>query len=428
MFNLLDESQQEQFLQLWAEQGKIKIASLQEYKKLKEQEKYLSMHKNTITEKTDGRWSTRLPVIERGEIQKKTKPIIKRTYEELVQAIIDHYRQLDGNPTLYDLYYEYQRTNVEQNGRQESTFTRNMSDYNRFFGEFGKRKVLDVKPEEIQNFLIDKKQEHNLTQKAYNRLVSVVKCIFGYAKAKHLISYRIDDIITDASFINTGFRKDGKPDEEMVFDEDETLKLANYFLENQTMYNLGLLLCIVTGVRGGELSALMRDECTEEYLYIHQTETSYTDPVTGKCICEVRDAPKTEKGIRNAEIPIDAAWIVPKIKQLSPGDSEWLFVIKAHKTGEVVRARTEYFRKALYRACEAVGIPRRGLHCLRRTYGSIVMDDGSISEKTITDQMGHTNINTTIRHYGKKFKSDSHIREEVSKVEAFKIYSTPKVV
>ena len=115
-------------------------------------------------------------------------------------------------------------------------------------------------------------------------MTSVLNCVFGYAKALDIIDYSIGDIIKDAAYINNGFREDKKSDEEMVFNEHETELLANYFLTNRTMYNLGLLLCIVTGIRDGELSSLLRGECTSEYLDIHQTETSYKDANTGNNI------------------------------------------------------------------------------------------------------------------------------------------------
>ena len=156
------------------------------------------------------------------------------------------------------------------------------------------------------------------------------------------------------------------------------------------------------------------------YLDIHQTETSYKDAATGKNICTVRDAPKTQKGIRSAEIPADASWIVPRIKEMTPADSKWLFMTRTHKNGSWVRVRIEYFRKALYKACRAVGIPERGLHCLRRTFGSIVAEAGTVSAKTLSDQMGHTSISTTYRYYVKKHKSNEHMREELSKVEGLK--------
>ena len=99
-----------------------------------------------------------------------------------------------------------------------------------------------------------------------------------------------------------------------------------------------------------------------------------------------------------------------------------------HKTGEPVRARTEYFRKALYKACDAIGIPRRGLHALRRTYGSIVLDDGSISNKALTEQMGHADISTTYHYYAKRRKSNSKARLELSGIGAFRVLTNPKVV
>ena len=57
---------------------------------------------------------------------------------------------------------------------------------------------------------------------------------------------------------------------------------------------------------------------------------------------------------------------------------------------------------------------------MRRTYGSIVAEDGSVSAKTLSDQMGHENISTTYRYYVRNHKSSEHIREELSRVDGLK--------
>ena len=107
---------------------------------------------------------------------------------------------------------------------------------------------------------------------------------FGVIRGRNIFRQLLAFHAFYAAYINNVFRDDKKSDEEMVFNEHETELLANYFLTNRTMYNLGLLLCIVTGIRDGELSSLLRGECTSEYLDIHQTETSYKDANTGNNI------------------------------------------------------------------------------------------------------------------------------------------------
>ena len=49
-------------------------------------------------------------------------------------------------------------------------------------------------------------------------------------------------------------------------------------------------------------------------------------------------------------------------------------------------------------ACRNTGIPIRRMHCIRKTYGSKLSDNG-MPLQMVADAMGHASIETTIRHY-----------------------------
>lgn len=52
----------------------------------------------------------------------------------------------------------------------------------------------------------------------------------------------------------------------------------------------------------------------------------------------------------------------------------------------------------LYRACEKINIQKRGMHVLRKTYATRLINS-NVDEAVIINQMGHTDISTTKNYY-----------------------------
>ena len=72
--------------------------------------------------------------------------------------------------------------------------------------------------------------------------------------------------------------------------------------------------------------------------------------------------------------------------------SEYVF----EKNGE--RIHTQAIRMRLRRICDKLHIYRKSPHKIRKTYGSILLDN-RIDSRLIIGQMDHTNILCTEQHY-----------------------------
>ena len=156
-----------------------------------------------------------------------------------------------------------------------------------------------------------------------------------------------------------------------------------------------------TGMRVGELAALKRESVKDGCIRITATEETYTDPATGKKICEVVDHPKTDAGNRTIILPEGSEGIIKAIRALNPF-GEYLFMDK------LGRVRAKRFNTWLHRTCKKVGIPERSTHKIRKTYASILLSS-KVDERLITLQMGHTDITTTkgIYYFNRKSKDES---------------------
>lgn len=91
-------------------------------------------------------------------------------------------------------------------------------------------------------------------------------------------------------------------------------------------------------------------------------------------------------------IPDSAKETVEKIMEINP-DGEFLFQSEKGK-----RIRIHALNKHLYVVCNAVGIPLRSMHKIRKTYGTTLIDS-DVDERFIMEQMGHSDISTTKKYY-----------------------------
>ena len=63
------------------------------------------------------------------------------------------------------------------------------------------------------------------------------------------------------------------------------------------------------------------------------------------------------------------------------------------------------FTSRLYRICDELGIKRRSLHKVRKTYATKLID-GKVPDAIVQDQLGHSDISTTLHNYYFNNKSD----------------------
>ena len=148
-----------------------------------------------------------------------------------------------------------------------------------------------------------------------------------------------------------------------------------------------------------------------EYIYVHRTQIRYKDEM-GKTQYEVRDNPKTDAGIRKIIISDQVKTILKQIKLTNFG-KEYLFTYKDNRLFTI-----HTLTMALYRACEKVGIPKRSMHVLRKTYATRLINAG-VEEAVVICQMGHTNFTTTKNYYYYNDKTINQIAEKIQNAISF---------
>lgn len=381
----------EELLKFAVENGILDLALVENIIEMQKKEEYLKKHPYKIYEGKDGKWYTYLPDEKKGRVFKK-----RNTRDEIENIVIEYWRDQEINPTLNEIFKEWIIKKTEREEISKSTRDRYTRQYEQCFEQFGKRKIKSISEYDIEDFILNTIHERVLTVKGYSNLRTLIFGIFKLAKKKRFINYSITEVVKDIEISRKAFRRSVKTDSEQVFMEDELPKVLEYLEENSDIVNLGLLLLFKSGMRVGELAALKKCDISGNVIHVQRTEVCYNDD-NGKRVFEVRDFPKTEAGIREVVIPDKSVWILQKIHSMNPF-GEYLF----ERNGKRIKAST--YRTRLWTVCKKTGVVRKSPHKIRKTYGSILIDNG-VNESVIISQMGHTDIKTTKEFYYKNRKT-----------------------
>ncbi len=398
-----------EILKYASENGMIDFDTIQKQIEDMEKDKYLKMHPFSIWEgKTDKLWHTYLPDEEGGRIPKKRK-----TEDEIKKLVIDFWKEKSENPTIEEVFEEWNDRRLELKKISNSTHLRNQQIFKRHYSEFGKKRIKSVTPDEIGEFLEEQIPKYDLTAKAFSNLKGITRGLLKRAKKRKLFNYNVEEFLAELDTSETDFKKVIKEDYEEVFSEDEMPIIMDYLINNLDKKNIGILLMFVTGIRVGELVALKNEVFESNSFKIRRTETKYLD-ANDKYVYGIKEFPKSDAGVRTVIIPNDYLWLCEMIRSLNPY-GEYIFL---NNKGE--RMTTNSIRSRLRIICRKLGIYRKPPHKIRKTYGSILLDN-NVDSRLIIGQMGHSDILCTENHYHRNRKSIDRKSEIISAIPEFLI-------
>ena len=394
-----------EILQYAVENNIIDFTYVQEQIEMRKRKEYLEKHPYEVWKGKDNAWYTYFPDKKNGRKLKR-----RTDKKKLESDIVNYYITLDENPYITDLFHKWndeRRDNGEIHG---NSHTRYANDFKRFFLDDDYICTIPIKEiteADLVDFIKTNIIRYSLTNKAYASLRTLLMGVFKYAKMYKMTDISISTFFSDLQLSKNLFKKKKKKDSEQVFNDDEIKKLAKYFMDHPSIYNYGLLLLFDSGLRIGELVALRPENITQEGILIDSTEIYYKDKETHKIIYEIKENPKMDAESRVVVIPDSTRTIIKRIRLMN-SFGEYLFM----NNGK--RINSTRFNYHLYKACDAVGIPRRSTHCIRKTYASKLLD-AEVEESIVKTQMGHTDIKTTRDYYYYSTQNPEYKKMQISR-------------
>ena len=225
------------------------------------------------------------------------------------------------------------------------------------------------------------KTGNGLSAKTVSDTLSLIRTILKYAAQ---LKYPIDITAYDVSVKVTVSRPP-------VLSRQNEQRLLSYLIADPSYKNIGILTCLFTGIRIGELCALTRADIgfDTNTLHIHQTMQRVQIPNGKKKTQVIITTPKSTCSIRDIPIPQFLLDFLPC--DIAPD----AFLLTGCSTHYIEpRSMENHFRRVLSN-CE---IPYVNFHVLRHTFATRCIELG-FDLKSLSEILGHANVNITLNRY-----------------------------
>jgi integrase len=253
---------------------------------------------------------------------------------------------------------------------------------NHLLTEFSDRHQLEES--EIQAFVF-RKLEQGLSQKTVKDILIVLKMILKFGSKNKWIEYQPFDL---------QFPTVREKHSVEVLSRTHQRKVMLHIQEHFTFRNLGVYICLSSGIRIGEICALTWEDIDTDNGVINVRRTIqriYTIEDDIRKTELLLDTPKTKNSIR--EIPMSKE-LLKMLKPMKKIVNNSFFVLTNDAKPTEPRTYRTYYKNLL----EKLEIPALKFHGLRHSFATRCIES-NCDYKTVSVLLGHSNISTTLNLY-----------------------------
>ncbi len=340
-----------------------------------------------IRKRADGRWEGRYkytPIV----FGEKThyKSVYGKSYGEVKQKLLmvrqekqSNISEYASNHTFYEcmnLWLEYITTRCKY-----STCIKYQYICDCHLKKFAyKNNISEITSEMCEEYLIEEQSVAGqmLSLSTMKTICHVLNQILKYGKSNVRISL--------PEKVTLSYKFSSK--EIAIFSTEEQRKLLKFLYDKMDRYKLGILICLFSGLRLGEICALkMKDiDLFNKCINVSQTVQRIKSDGEHKTALYCA-SPKSVDSIRTIPICDDLIELLIKMNI----QDEYLL-----NTNSLMEPRTYQYMFSRY--LKSVSISKKNFHSLRHTFATNCIESG-MDVKCLSEILGHSDIKTTMNRY-----------------------------
>lgn len=347
-----------------------------------------------IYERKDGRWEARYIYEYDLNGKAKYKYIYGKSYQEVKQKKQECEQRLmklrgKARPSPVITFSELTDNwlaNVKIRGK-DSTYACYCSRVKKHIRPFlGMYQVSKISTELIElhvSRLLCSRDEggYGLSPKTVEDILIIIKSIFRFGNCYDSLDLQRIKIK----------KKDKKP---QTLSKIEQFALRQHLLNDADFIKAGILFCLCTGIRIGELCALRFSDIDfyEGTVHIERTMQRIQIPeaeVAGKKTKIVITSPKSARSIRDIPLPEFLTENILKLKGRPDA-----FFLTGNESYMEPRSLQNHFKKCI----KASGIKDYNFHALRHTFATEYVEAG-FDVKSLSEILGHSSVKITLERY-----------------------------
>lgn len=244
----------------------------------------------------------------------------------------------------------------------------------------------DIDMEELEKYNINKFVEslmESLKPSTLKNVIILLKSILNYSMKKYNYKFNLEFIVTPKVH-----KKELK-----VLNSKEKTRLENYCLKNNDLRNIGIVICLNTGLRIGEICALKWNciNLDKHCIMVNQTMQRIYNKIDKKSTIVI-DTPKTDNSIRTIPLSTKLYNILKPLKKQYPSNTYFL----SGSSCKYIEPRN--YQKRFRKCMKACKIKDCHFHTLRHSFSSECIDVG-MDPKSLSEILGHSDVSITLNRY-----------------------------
>lgn len=303
-------------------------------------------------------------------------------YKEWLSNWLENYVQPSAKQRTYTRYKEI----VEQH----------------IITQLGELELSEITPYVLQCYVTELLKSGNLrtgkglSANSVNSIITVIQNTLKTAYSLGMVSEYVGDKI-----------KRPRTSEKKIecFSMSEQKKIEQYILNEENTRLFGVMLCLYTGLRIGELLALEWSDIDMRKGELRVNKTCHYGKDENGEFGRITDIPKTQSSIRTIPIPKQ---LMPHLREVKK-KSRSTHIVSNGENLISIRSYQRSFASLLKR----LNIQHRGFHSLRHTFATRALECG-MDVKTLSEILGHKNPTVTLNRYAHSLME--HKKEMMNKL------------